>query len=79
MNFVQHDLGSVVVEADILREKVECDQCDIPAELLAAFFYCPQGVDAPLGDEELMPVIAILCPLCGRQFQLSDLDCHSGG
>jgi hypothetical protein len=78
MYFVQHDLGGIVVEADILRDTVECDRCDVPAELLAAFFYCPHGVDAPLGDEEILPVVAILCPVCGRQFQFRDLGCAVG-
>lgn len=27
MHFVQHDLGDIVVEADILRDTVECDRC----------------------------------------------------
>lgn len=78
MNFVQHDLGGVVVEDDILRDTVECDRCGVPAELLASFFYCPHGVDVPLGDEELLPVIVILCPVCGRQFQFRDLGCDFG-
>jgi hypothetical protein len=78
MNFIQHDLGGVVVEADILRDTVECDRCGVPGELLAGFFYCPHGVDAPLGDEELLPVVLIMCPVCGRRFQFSDLDCRFG-
>jgi hypothetical protein len=77
MNFVLHDLGDVVAD-DGLRDTVECDCCNVPAELLAAFFYCPHGVDAPLGDEQLLPVIVIMCPVCGPQFQLRDLGCAVG-
>jgi hypothetical protein len=54
MNFVQHDLGDAVVEGDELRETFECARCGVPAELVAAFFYCPRGVEVSLDDEELL-------------------------
>jgi endogenous inhibitor of DNA gyrase (YacG/DUF329 family) len=77
MNFVQHDLGDAVVEDDELLNTVECAQCGAPAEFVAAFFSCPHGIEASRGDEELLSVIVIMCPVCGRQFQFRDLDCHS--
>jgi hypothetical protein len=77
MDFIHHDLAIASDNAGPHLYAIDCGNCGAPAELLAAFYLCPGGVDEPLNDDEASRAIALVdCVACGLRMQLKPLDCH---